>query len=58
MSSDTWQEIAALLALSPWVAFFVPVVWFGVLELRNKSRSLVRRGRRLSPDSSLPWVAT
>lgn len=35
MSSETWQEIFRVLALMPWVAFFVAVLWFKVLEVRD-----------------------
>jgi hypothetical protein len=39
MSSETWQEIWALLALVPWIAFVVAIVWFELLELRRNSRA-------------------
>ena len=39
MSSEAWQEIAVLLALSPWIAFAVAVVWCKVLELRDSART-------------------
>ena len=38
MSSETWQYIEELLALSPWVAFIVAIAWFWVLELRDNAR--------------------
>jgi hypothetical protein len=38
MSSETWQYIEELLALSPWVAFIVAIAWFWVLGLRNDAR--------------------
>jgi hypothetical protein len=39
MSSETWQYIEELLALSPWVAFIVAIAWFWVLELRDNARA-------------------
>jgi hypothetical protein len=39
MSSETWQEITQLLALLPWIAFFVAVVWCKVLEVRDDART-------------------
>ena len=35
MSSETWQEILRVLALLPWIAFFVAILWFKVLEVRD-----------------------
>ena len=35
MSSETWLEILQVLAPLPWVAFFVAIVWFKVLDVRD-----------------------
>ena len=51
MSSETWQGIFGLLALSPWIAFVVAVVWFKVLELRDGARA-ARAEERARPHRS------
>jgi len=38
MSSETWQEIWGSLALLPWIAFVVAIVWFELLDLRERAR--------------------
>lgn len=38
MSSETWQEIWGLLGLSVWIAFVVAIVWFELLDLRERAR--------------------
>jgi hypothetical protein len=45
MSSETWHEILQVLALLPWVAFFVAIVWFKVLEVRDDGRNVDKRTR-------------
>jgi hypothetical protein len=40
MSSETWQYIEELLALSPWVAFLVLVACYRVAELRDNVRAV------------------
>jgi hypothetical protein len=39
MSSEAWQQIEELVALSPWVALIVAIAWFWVLELRDNARA-------------------
>jgi hypothetical protein len=63
MSSETWQEILRVLALLPWVAFFVAIVWFKVLDVRDdaaergqanafaRSEKRIERRRSASLDS-------
>jgi phosphate/sulfate permease len=51
MSSETWQEIMGLLALSPWIAFVVAIAWFWVLELRDNARA-AQAGERARPSRS------
>jgi hypothetical protein len=48
MSSETWQEIWGLLALSLWIGFFVAIVCFKVLELRDDARAARTDERALS----------
>ena len=40
MSSETWNEIWALVALLPWIGFPVTVLLFRLLELRDDGRSV------------------
>jgi hypothetical protein len=54
MSSETWQEIWGLLALSLWIGIFVAIVCFKVLELRDDARAARRDERALSPRSEKP----
>ena len=51
MSSETRQEIAELLALSPWIAFVAAIVWCKVLELRDNARITPADGRTRPPAS-------
>jgi hypothetical protein len=51
MSSETWQEIWGLLALLPWVAFIVAIVWFQLLQLRADARA-ARTDERARPPRS------
>jgi hypothetical protein len=39
VSSETRQYFEELLALSPWMAFAIAVVWCWVLELRESVRA-------------------
>jgi hypothetical protein len=51
MSSETWQEIAGLLALLPWIAFVVAIVWCEVLELLDNARTAQADERARLPRS-------
>ena len=39
MSSQTQQYVEELVAMSPWVAFFVAVCWSRLLDFRDDQRS-------------------
>ncbi len=51
MSSETWQEIAGLVALLPWIAFVVAIIWCKVLELRDKAGTAQADERARPPRS-------
>jgi hypothetical protein len=51
VSDETWQEITVLLALSPWLAFVVAVVWCWVLGLRDDARASSAAEPREGPRS-------
>jgi len=47
--SETWEQVAEVLALLPWVAFIAAIAWFAVLELRDNARD----SRSREPEHSL-----
>ncbi len=51
LSSETWQKIVELLALSPWIAFVVAIIWCKVLELRDNARAVCAPERARPPRS-------
>ena len=51
MSSETWQEIAGMVVLLPWIGFVVAVVWCKLLELRDNARTAQADERARTPRS-------
>ena len=53
MSSETWREITQVLALLPWLAIIVAIVWCWLIGLRDDARAS-RADEQARPSGSPP----